>query len=389
MRKYSFYILYFFILLLVVISCKRYSNTFSPSQPESTATPAFTATITLTPTPSWKFVAGVFAGGKGLDYTISNGTHYLAAADPDLFDYPSVFKLTGDKFVKQPLIDNSVGSSGVRDINMVVDGNNVYLSYYEYSFSAATVKKFDGNTWSFLGDRVFAKTDIDSSSMDVYQGVPYLAYRDDTNNGKLRVVKFNGSNWEDVGSSGIPDNQVNNVSLQVSNGKIYVSFLEYLTSGISVGKVIKYESGVWQELGSGSISSDLIRILTLFVDGDTPYVAYKDGYGNCYDTTCDGITVKKLFGSTWAMVGDAEFSLGRVDGISLYVYDGVPYVAFIDAKLQSNVTAMKFDGASWVYIGKQAFMNDSSGLPKIFVYDGIPYVAATYKGVSGLMKFSN
>jgi len=390
MRKYSCYVLFFIVLSFIVISCKNSNKTSSPSEPESTATPAFTATITLTPTPSWKFVAGVFGGSQGLDLTTSDGTHYLVVTDGDLYDYPIVYKMIGNTFVQQGDVNSLIYTGGVSDISLAVDGINIYLSYYEHSLYGTTVMKFDGNTWTVLGNRAFADTYTGSSSMDVYQGVPYLAYRDEANNYKLKVVKFNGSNWEDIGSASIPDKKVNSISIKVSNDKIYVCYMEDNPMGLSVtGKVIKYGSTIWQELGSGSFCSGPIDHLTLFVDGDTPYVAYKDGLDNCSGYNCNGITVKKLYGSSWATVGTTEFSLGTVDGVSLYVYNGMPYVAFTEAKLERNVTAMKFDGTSWVYIGKQAFMNNYSKYPKIFVYDGIPYVAATYTGAAGLMKFSN
>jgi hypothetical protein len=53
-------------------------------------------------------------------------------------------------------------------------------------------------------------------------------------------------------------------------------------------------------------------------------------------------TVKKYNGTSWEDVGTAGFSVGAVMGTSLYVDNGIPYVAFMDSSNDYKATVKKF-----------------------------------------------
>ena len=55
--------------------------------------------------------------------------------------------------------------------------------------------------WQQVGAPDFASGA--STSLAVYGGTPYVAYRDSSNGGKATLMKFNGTAWEPVGAAGL------------------------------------------------------------------------------------------------------------------------------------------------------------------------------------------
>jgi hypothetical protein len=60
------------------------------------------------------------------------------------------------------------------------------------------------------------------------------------------------------------------------------------------------------------------------VSNGTLYVAYDDVANG------DKLTVMTYDGSNWSVLGSAGVSLGGAWSVSLYVYNGIPYVAYSD-----------------------------------------------------------
>ena len=50
---------------------------------------------------------------------------------------------------------------------------------------------------------------------------------------------------------------------------------------------------------------------------------------------------------TWQLVGPAGFSAGEIQYTSLSVYNGTPYVAYMDGANSNKATVMKLNGTSW------------------------------------------
>ncbi len=142
-----------------------------------------------------------------------------------------------------------------------------------------------GTNWDNVGTEKFNGMGI---SLYVYSGTPYVAFGDSTNGGKATVIKYNGTNWVNVGNS-----------------------------GFSEGGAAIYPRG-------------------LYIDNDgTPYLAYQDM------TNGRKATVKKFDGTNWVTVGNAGFSPGQADFLSLYVSNGIPYVSY-DPLNGDKPSVMKF-----------------------------------------------
>lgn len=287
--------------------------------------------------------------------------------------------------------------------------------------------------WNIVGTVQLSTNDNISVGFSsyVFNGVPYIAYRDETNGNKLTVKKHNGVAWESLGT-GITQNPVAWTSTFVSEeGTPYVAFKDY-SGRVSVMRLFADQIGgapYWHYIGGDSFSNGVVERISLYVYGKTPYVAYTEqiGYsnkvivekynlltnsweqvgsnscsdGNAYypsifvdsygvpyvayveaDTADNGIyvtkaTVKKLENGSWKLVGARGFSEGAVEGTSLYIYQGTPYITYTDMFNQNSATVKKYNNITtiWETLGKET--NPSWGVSNatIDVSNGIPYVS--------------
>jgi hypothetical protein len=79
-----------------------------------------------------------------------------------------------------------------------------------------------------------------------------------------------------------------------------------------------------------------INYISLCVFNGTPYIAYIDG------SNSERVTVMKFNGTSWGSVGSSGFSAGEASYTSLYVHDGTPYVAYKDRANSDKATVMYF-----------------------------------------------
>jgi hypothetical protein len=122
-----------------------------------------------------------------------------------------------------------------------------------------------------------------------------------------------------------------------------------------------------------NVSDGLSNYIDLVINPLTlePYVAFQDLANN------GKVTVKKLNGDTWELVGKAAFT----DGLSNYVdlaFDssGNPFVAFQDVSFSNKLSVMAFDGNSWNYVGNRGVSNGSASYCSIKLNsDGEIFVA--------------
>ncbi len=67
--------------------------------------------------------------------------------------------------------------------------------------------------WKNVGDAGFSAGEADSTSLTVYNGTPYVAYRDAGNSDKATVMRYTGSAWEPVGDAGFSAGETDYTSL--------------------------------------------------------------------------------------------------------------------------------------------------------------------------------
>ncbi len=111
--------------------------------------------------------------------------------------------------------------------------------------SKATVMKFDGTNWVNVGSAGFTEGQAGFTSLAFSQtGQPYVAYQDWGHNtsGIASVMKFDGANWVYVGSESFSAGESEYTSLAFSpSGQPYVAYMDF---GINATKatVMKYDS---------------------------------------------------------------------------------------------------------------------------------------------------
>ena len=105
--------------------------------------------------------------------------------------------------------------------------------------------------WGPLGGRSLSEAAADHTSLFVYNGTPYIAFKDDANSGRASVMKYTGNSttdedgqpndgWEYVGGAGFSDGKAWYTSLSIFNGSLYVAYID--ESNSDKATVMKYYS---------------------------------------------------------------------------------------------------------------------------------------------------
>ncbi|QGQ99358.1 DUF1533 domain-containing protein [Paenibacillus psychroresistens] len=140
------------------------------------------------------------------------------------------------------------------------------------------------------------------------------------------------------------------------------------------GKVSAAGAPNWEIVGNAGFSASNASSMSTYVYNGTPFVAYVD-FGN------DGkATVMKYDGSNWVTVGNAGFSAAQASNTSLSVYNGTPYVAYVDGGNGNKATVMKYNGSNWVIVGSAGFSAGDVYKTSLSIYNGTPYVGYTDNG---------
>jgi len=171
-----------------------------------------------------------------------------------------------------------------------IENTDVYVAYKDGSSSvegtnggAATVKKFTfSDSWKDLGNPGFSDGEVNYVDLELYNGVPYLAFQDKANGYEITVMKYNGTNWEVVGEKGFTEDgesylSAEEVSLKIDgDGNIYLATLhdQYRDSFV----VYKYINSQWTEIGNYPITSEYTYSISLDIDSENNlYVGFRDG----------------------------------------------------------------------------------------------------------------
>ena len=312
---------------------------------------SFKATVmkyTGTGDTGWEVVGSAgFSAGEAYctSLYVYDGTPYVAYEDLGNSYKATVMKYTGAGDTGWEAVGSAGFSGGsASDTSLYVYDGTPYVAYTDtpYSFKA-TVMKYTGagdTGWEAVGSAGFSAGIANYNSLYVYDGTPYVAYTDGGNSSKATVMKYTGTGgtgWEAVGSAGFSEDEVYYTSLYVYDGTPYVA---YRDSGNSYKATVMKYTGAggtgWEAVGSAGFSEDGAGYTSLYVYDGTLYVAYMDNYK---------ATVMKYTGAGdtgWEAVGSTRFSTGYVSCVSLYVYDDTPYVAFEDGDNSYKMTVMYY-----------------------------------------------
>jgi len=231
-----------------------------------------------------------------------------------------------------------------------------YVAFQDFADTLkATVMRFDGSNWVVVGTEGISAywAYYISLAFSPSDGKPYIAYQDYGNDSKATVMKFDGTNWVNVGNVGFSSEDARFLNLSFSlSGDPYVAFQDVGFIGQGKAIVMKFNGTSWLIVGLADFSAGEIEFPCLaFGPSDSmPYIAYKD-FGNSKK-----VTVMKFDGINWVNVGLVGFSDGEVDDLSIaFSPSGEPYVAYEDWGNSSKATVMKFDGINWINVGNPGF----------------------------------
>jgi len=182
----------------------------------------------------------------------------------------------------------------------------------------ASVMKFSGNSWTYVGPYRFTGNNITNLSLAVNNnGTPYLS--SNGNNGG-NITMFDGSTWIDIGASTFTNSAFPYLAVN-SNGSLYA--LSYN----SVGAFVSNFNGVsWTNIGNTGFNDNAIFSNNdIFIDNSgIIYVAQTDNKYRC--------TIKKYNGTTWTTVDTPGFTTYPISGAKIAVdNNGIGYVAFNEA----------------------------------------------------------
>ncbi len=142
----------------------------------------------------------------------------------------------------------------------------------------------------------------------------------------------------------------------------------------------------WIVVGERGFSEGEASLSSLYIANGIPYIAYKDKANG------DRLTVKKYDGSTWLDVGEQGFTRGGVHTNSLLIDNGTPYIGYVDNYWNQRITVKKYFANQWMNVGDEGMTSSSSYDVSICLNLGILYAAYSDGGRSGratVKKFEN
>jgi hypothetical protein len=232
-----------------------------------------------------------------------------------------------------------------------------YVAYVDMPVGCGTtglgnVMRFDGVQWGNVGIPGFTMVTIGYTSLafSPVDSMPYVAFAAGCSSAlQASVMRFDGTNWSYVGNGGFSPGTAAYTSLAFNpaDGKPYVAFMDMLDPGRRVS-VMKFDGTNWLYVGTPNFSCGQGHFTKLsFSHSGIPYVVFQS------IAPPQDVTVMNFNGTDWASVGSPGFISGVTAevGFGISPTDDQPYVAFDDAQNLHRLKIVKFDGSSWVAVG--------------------------------------
>jgi hypothetical protein len=310
---------------------------------------------------------GFSAGGAA--YTslyVYNGTPYVAYQDQANSNKATVMYYNGSSWQNYGNAGFSAGS--VTYTSLYFNGSTAYVAFADGANSnKVTVMSYNGTSWGIVGIAGFSAGAASYVSLCIQGGTPYVAYKDGGNSNKATVMSYNSS-WQNVGSAGFSTGPAEYVSLGMSGSTPYVAYMDNYIGNSAIVKTFNGSSWDAVPIG-GAANSGNSAYTSLYVYSGTPYLAFQDASHSNY------ATVVTYNGSSWAPVGNAGFTtLYDIMNTSLFVSSGVPYVA-TQRSGTGKATVWKYNGSTWGALGSTDFSPGAANYISLFVYNGTPYLA--------------
>ncbi len=213
----------------------------------------------------------------------------------------------------------------------IADNGTVFVSYMDHSnyyHTGPSVKKFNGSSWSYVGQQNFVSQSIIYLDLAVdSSGTPYVVLEDCNicaNCCLPRLLKFDGSIWRYQGNSAGAQSY-HDFDVYVPN-KAYTTHTNWIYSHVK-----EWEGGSWNSTGTSNMTGYSQEKIVADQNG-LPWWLIKKGAYELYYYDDNNWTQKATFS---ANVGEHDIGYDRVNGIF--------YMVYRDIDQGSKVTVLKYD----------------------------------------------
>lgn len=299
---------------------------------------------------------------------VYDGTPYLAFIDVDNSYYGTVMKYTGSGTYDgwEYLGTRGFTEEAVYDLELYVYDNgtatpDIYVAYSKEEFYSAghlKVMKYTGSgatQWSYVGNPVeFTLNSADYPRIVVEDGIVYTTCQ---NYGNAPIVyKYTAGDdltqsWANIGNI-TSTKEGEYISLEITNGVPYIAYRDCDDTSplneykLSVQKC-PTETGYWEYLDTQQFTTGTVSHVSLdnwsLDDALAPisFVAYRDNQAS------SGLTVMKYIeGFGWDVIESTGFTGGNSIYTKLIVYNDngtpVPYVVYTNLDYTNQAVLMKY-----------------------------------------------
>lgn len=347
-------------------------------------------------------ITGVYAGAV-MVVNPKDNVPYVAYGARGVTNKMSVAKFEDGawKQVGTPLFTPEISSSNY-DFDIAPDGTP-YVAYGDQAATslkgALSVMKFDGSTWSNVGDQGFFKVQTQYMGFAALNDGLAAGLQNNSTSGviprrTMGVATWNGSAWTTGESSLLPTGQQVAYTKMGDNGKIaiLISINRGVVDGVNYGhNIFKYENGTWESLLTNFLEAGATQ--TSIAQGSFGTKIAPDG--TIYAWTGDDapnttkvyqVRLKKYNATTkaWEIVGGNTLPLGHEAGFESHISldvafdsEGTIFVAFNNYKDQKKLYVMYLDPNTNQWTTPQQLATDASDINIDFAADGTGYITYT------------
>lgn len=262
-----------------------------------------------------------------------------------------------------------------------------YVICHEYESTTGYhlyVKHLDSNSWvNDGGDLKMNLGSINSANIEITTaGKPYAVWIENAN---LYSKHFTGIAWLPAGSE-FNELVPANLNTSVTGNMLYACWNE--NNGVAEQVYVKHFDGFSWISDGGSLNlngnaNSFFPNITHASDG-TPYVVWSENAG-----VGKKIYVKYFDSNTWIQVGSSlnvvQDHIGFLPSIAV-APGNVPYVAWEEWDIQTNIFVKYFDGVNWVPVGSKLNTLHAENPEIVIAPNGTPYVTYNERDISGTQK---
>lgn len=207
-----------------------------------------------------------------------DGNIYVSFTDFNKGNKVYVKKYENNKWVSIDGLNLNASS-----VNIKASSNGIYLAMTPtFDGNRSEAYFYNGSSWNKLGES-FADRNAMNIELDVYRGIPYIAYID-SNKISTEIKYFDGETWISEGMS-VSNERNSNISLKINSGKAYVGINSYNSGNFYV----KYKS-IGKEIPEDINGDGEIDVLDLSLVAMKYNLQNTDvGFDERYDLNNDGI----------------------------------------------------------------------------------------------------